>query len=309
MRFRSLSLLAALVAYVPSPCHAALMLATLEQLDDSADVGRRHAAPMVVVGVMAAPGGHATRAAARQTWIGGQMPDVSSASRRVVVRFVIGRRHAACNTTQLQHELARHSDFALVDAPDCRKWHSPEKVHRWFQYALARWPRTPWLGKMEDDGMLWPAALAADLSGLVRNSTYYGVMRWAGTCSNSRLSHGGCYAGSFPIERPSCTIRDDQRCNVARSCCEPLCPGEMRYAPFACGPLDVRHRSLARRIAECAAADALFREMSTLGDEQGRMRGTTDGSQATAFWSCLEGLHVADATDSRFAMGPCSKCS
>ena len=131
---------------------------------------------MVVVGVMAAPDGHATRAAARQTWmqdaVGGPMPDVSSASRRVVARFVIGRHHAACNTTQLQRELARHSDFALVDAPDCRKWHSPEKVHRWFEYALARWPRTPWLGKMEDDGMLWPAALAADLSSLVRKGNF-----------------------------------------------------------------------------------------------------------------------------------------
>ena len=87
--------------------------------------------------------------------------------------------------------LVRPPGRPQLDAPDCRKWHSPEKVHRWFQYALARWPRTPWLGKMEDDGMLWPAALAADLSGLVRNSTYYGVMRWAGTCSDSRLSHSG----------------------------------------------------------------------------------------------------------------------
>ena len=266
---------------------------------------------MVVVGVMAAPDGHATRAAARQTWmqdaVGGPMADMTSPLRRVIARFVIGRYHAACNTSLLQRELVRQSDIVLVDSPDCQKWHSPEKVHRWFEYALARWPRIPWLGKMEDDGLLWPAALAADLSGLVRKSTYYGVMRWAGTCSNHRLRQ--CFAGSFPAEQPSCPIADEGRCDVTRRCCEPLCPREVRYAPFACGPLDVRHRTLAQQIADCAAADALFREMTVRGDKQRRMHGTTDASQSTALWSCTDVLRVADATDARFAMGPCTSCS
>ena len=93
---------------------------------------------MVVVGVMVSPSGsgHATRAAARRTWMHGLDVTMTNQTQRVVARFVLGRHHAACNSTQLARELARHDDLVLVDAPDCRKWHSPEKVHRWFQYAM-----------------------------------------------------------------------------------------------------------------------------------------------------------------------------
>lgn len=226
--------------------------------------------------------------------------------RRVIGRFVIGHHHGPCNSTRLVREIDRHGDFALVDSPDCKKWHSAEKVHKWFQYALVKWPRTPWLAKMEDDGMLWPAALAADLSAL-RNSTYYGVMRWAGMCSTARDKQ--CYAGSFLREVPSCEVKDQTRCNATKHCCEPLCPGRVVLSPFACGPLDVRHRSLAQQVASCAVADAFFREASATGDARETMAATTDASQAVALSQCVRVLQVADATEARLASGKCDRCS
>ena len=108
--------------------------------------------PMVAVGVITAPGAHSARTAARKTWMEGL-----SAS-DMVVRFVIGRHHARCNSSLLAEEMAEHNDFALVDCADCRMWFSQEKVHRWYEWALVTWPRTSWYAKMEDDGLLWPPA-------------------------------------------------------------------------------------------------------------------------------------------------------
>ena len=150
-------------------------------------------------------------------------------------------------------------------------------------------------------------------------------MRWSGSCPRN---FGQCFGGSLPQLRP-CMIKDHSRCNEHKRCCEDACPRGVRHAPFACGPLDVRHRSLARRLAACAAADELFARLTREGDlgppcvRAGggfcRPTGTTDGSQSHALLACLGGdgpggeppppLLLADATDARFAQGPCHRCS
>eukprot|EP00966_Prymnesium_polylepis_P200265 4640744-Prymnesium_polylepis.1 len=59
-----------------------------------------------------------------------------------------------------------YGDCVFVASKDCSKLHSPAKVHAWFNYAVERWPTVPWIGKMEDDGVLWPSALLTDLDSL-----------------------------------------------------------------------------------------------------------------------------------------------
>ena len=52
---------------------------------------------------------------------------------------------------------------------------------------MRTWPRTPWLGKAEDDELVRLPALLADLRGLPAGSearrTWYGTMAWVKTCS------------------------------------------------------------------------------------------------------------------------------
>ena len=67
-------------------------------------------------------------------------------------------------------------------------------------------------------------------------------------------------------------------------------------------PADVRHRAFAQQIS-VSSADAYFKAIRRTGG------GTTDGAQGAAFSSCVGAVHVADATDSRLAMGACDSCS
>lgn len=253
-----------------------------------------HATPVLVIGIITSPSNYRVRLAARKTWV------TDAEARKHVTRFVIGRKGSHYNL-RLKDEMNTYADFAVVESPDGNKGDSAEKVHRWFQYALIKWPFTSWIAKTEDDGILWPSALIKDLEGLTASS-YYGVMRWMGACRNSLGQQ--CYSDSFahkPV--PFCHVKDKTHCNATKKCCEPACPGQVQFSPFACGPLDVRHRTFAQQIGACSAANAYFEMIRKTGG------GMTDAAQGAAFMKCVKTINIADATDSRFAMGRCDSCS
>jgi hypothetical protein len=273
--------------------------------------------PTLVIGVLAAPANVASRKGARATWL----RDAVVTSGNVVVRFVLGhnvsqcvrfdRRRAARRLLQaLRAEAARFADLARVVAPDCEHSTAAMKVHAWFQHALHTWPRTPWLAKLEDDALLWPSALVADLTSL-RHATYYGVLRWVGVCGGS--DSDGCTRTCFGGTMGAWAKCDPlQRClgHFDNKCCEHACPRRMRFAPFAAGPLDVRHRTLATHIANCAAATSFFEAASS---PRCAGVGNIDAGQGVALSRCADGnrslgrLVLADATDARLAMGSCPR--
>ena len=130
----------------------------------------------LVIGVMTTPGATQLRQMARLTWM-------RNATAGALVRFVIGKHfgptaavsdnpiavgarakpaHLRCGkltegaqSASLATEVTNYSDLVFVDAPDCHKGYGAEKVHAWYSYAVKTWPRSSWIGKMEDDGMLW----------------------------------------------------------------------------------------------------------------------------------------------------------
>ena len=268
----------------------------------------RHA--VVAVGVITVPLGRRSRDGARSSWL----LDESVRDGRVAVRFVLG--DIPCARSAVADESARYGDFAFVAAPDCLKGFSSEKVHAWYQYALTAFPSSPWLAKMEDDGIVRPDALLVDLS-MLRQATYYGIMRWSGHCMHpvpNALCRGlaGCYSGgSFAsIQQGACVPLANCYGNWGDKCCEPACPGGVRMAPFACGPLEVRRASLASKLANCEAASEHMRNLSFVSNATGVMCGSTDGSQGEAMDKCLDEIVIADGTNARFSMtGLCTECS
>jgi hypothetical protein len=98
----------------------------------------------LAIGVMVTPSNAAYRAAARQTWL-------NDAIKHATVRFVAG--DVPCAHRALDREVGLHNDIVFVRSDDCKKWHSPAKVHAWYAFALREYPQAAWIAKMEDDGM------------------------------------------------------------------------------------------------------------------------------------------------------------
>ena len=285
--------------------------------------------PQLALGVLSAPAAHARRHAARGSWL--QDPAVIDG--RVAVRFVLGymlstdghggpqtAEHAACRALCVAARDSS-SDTVLVDAPDCKMWHSPAKVHAWFKHALQAFPATPWIGKTEEDAMLWPTALVVDLASLPSGVLYYGIMGWQGSCRSGAASAAavaanaaaaqraldagvahGSGASAAPVECSGCyghPVSDgiglcrSATCRAAgpgspinRRCCQVGCPKSVRMAPFAVGALDVRSRALASDVARCAYADYYFALISRVSSARGIMCTTTDGAQGHAIGEC-----------------------
>lgn len=98
----------------------------------------------LAIGVMVVPSNAAYRIAARRTWI-------HDARQHAAVRFVAG--DVPCARKALEAEAEDKGDIVFVRSDDCKKWHSPAKVHAWYEYALHHFPQATWIAKMEDDGM------------------------------------------------------------------------------------------------------------------------------------------------------------
>ena len=98
----------------------------------------------LALGIMVVPTNAAYRAAARQTWLNEAIKHATSV-------FVAG--DVPCAHAALDREVALHDDIVFVKSNDCKKWHSPAKVHAWYTYALKAYPDAIWIAKMEDDGL------------------------------------------------------------------------------------------------------------------------------------------------------------
>ena len=98
----------------------------------------------LALGIMVVPSNTAYRTAARATWI----PDAKA---HASVRWVAG--DVPCARAALAREAEMYQDVAFVESDDCKKWHSPAKVHAWYTYALRTFPKALWIAKMEDDGL------------------------------------------------------------------------------------------------------------------------------------------------------------
>ena len=306
--------------------------------------------PQLALGVVSAPASEARRNAARGSWL----RDAAVLDGRVAVRFVLGSSAASSSDHDDYYESAAAAakcrdvaeaalrasprDVLLVDAPDCNMWHSPAKVHAWFQAALVAFPNAQWLGKTEDDAMLWASALLTDLHSLPPAAQYYGVMAWQGSCrsavadvdeaaSSAALTAAaltaanpltapvecsGCYAGALANGVGMCRAAHCRAGGTAangRRCCQVGCPRTVRMAPFAIGALDVRARPLAASVARCGYATRYFRWLSRLGMLRGALCATTDGSQGHAIHECVardpdaEPMELVDATNRRLSDG------
>ena len=273
--------------------------------------------PEVALGVLSAPSSAARREAARDTWF----RDSAILSGRVVVRFVLGSLGSSSSSTgnndcarAAAAEAAAHTDVMLVRTTDCRMWFSPAKVHEWFRAALVAYPHTPWLGKTEDDALLWPTALLVDLAALAPSIELYGVMGWQGSCRMRGGHHvdcAGCYGGGLAMGvslcRPAmCRAAHTMSAAAGRRCCQVGCPRSVRMTPFALGALDVRRRRLASAVAACTYAADYFTALSAHGEAHGAMCVSTDGAQGHAIGECVDSLTLADAGSRRLLDG--SQC-
>ena len=99
---------------------------------------------------MVTPSNAAYRAAARQTWL-------NDAIKHATTKFVAG--DVPCSHRELDREVTLHNDIVFVQSDDCKKWHSPAKIHAWYTYAIKEYPQAIWIAKMEDDGLCAPERL------------------------------------------------------------------------------------------------------------------------------------------------------
>ena len=106
------------------------------------EVGSHHDA--IALGIMVVPSNTVLRAAARASWL-------PEAQAHAAVRWVAG--DVPCARSALAEEAQLHGDVVFVASDDCKKWHSPAKIHAWYTYALGAYPKAVWIAKMEDDGM------------------------------------------------------------------------------------------------------------------------------------------------------------
>ncbi len=259
----------------------------------------------IALGIMVVPNNAVLRTAARASWL-------PEARKYATTRWVAG--DVPCARAALREEAQLYGDVAFVAADDCQKWHSPHKVHAWYQYALRSFPQAMWIAKMEDDGLLWTSALADALwalrdsghASIVRPtaSVYVGMVQWQGGCLLSEEGRGtpseqkcnGCwggwYRGGAPAPRACMDMwKDGWVGSVRQGTSE--CPA-FQLAPFACGPFEARSRHLAQTVARCEYADRYFRAMSRRGDAKQNWCVSTDGGQGHALGACVRAMHVAD---------------
>lgn len=248
------------------------------------------------IGIMVVPSNAAYRAAARQTWL-------NEAIKHATAVFVAG--DVPCAHTALDREAGLHGDIVFVDSDDCKKWHSPAKIHAWYTYALKAYPQATWIAKMEDDGILWTKPLVAALGSVrQRGSVYAGMMHWQGGCEHSDLRSAsgaeqacaGCWGGWFnggaPAPRHCMPMwRTGWPGSVKTNV--PECPS-FHLAPFACGPFEARTRHLALAVSRCEYAKNYFSAMSRRGTARSDWCVSADGGQGHAVGACVRTVHIAD---------------
>ena len=168
--------------------------------------------PRLALGVLAVPSDVRQRDSIRATWF----QDDSVLQRLIAARFVIGAARP-CERSRCDKEARRHGDIAFVNASDCAPWHASHKVHAWYQWAMQEFSAVPWIGKLEDDTLIAPSILLADLAIVQQGAgtatcndahgtreqrcpsvDYYGVnFQWIAHCrQHSSGSRGSSSSGS-----------------------------------------------------------------------------------------------------------------
>jgi hypothetical protein len=259
----------------------------------------------IALGIMVVPNNLVLRVAARASWL-------PEARKYATTRWVAG--DVPCARNMLREEAELHGDVVFVPTKDCQKWHSPHKVHAWYQYALRTFLQAAWIAKMEDDGLLWTSALA-DLLWAVRHSghasidrssasVYVGMLQWQGGCTLSEVGvgtpseqkcngcWGGWYRGGAAAPRDCHGMWREGWAGSVRQGTD-ACPA-FQLAPFACGPFEARSRHLAQTVARCEYADRYFRAMSRRGDARQNWCVSTDGGQGHVLGACIRSMHAAD---------------
>lgn len=259
---------------------------------------RKFTPHQLAIGVMVEPRNGAYRIAARQTWM-------IDAEKHATVKFVAG--DVKCAHQALAAEEKEYDDIVFVKSDDCKKWHSPAKIHAWYTFALAAYPQALWIAKMEDDGLLWTDALLSAMASVrQRGSVYLGMMQWQGGCElseNRNALNGpevqtcaGCWGGWFQGGAPAPKhCMPMWRVNWAGGVKEGTaeCP-KFHLAPFACGPFEARSRHLAHTVSRCDYANRYFDAMSRRGNVKQDWCVSADGGQGHAIGACSRTLYVAD---------------
>ena len=94
----------------------------------------------LVLGVMTAPAELRNRQNVRR--LSHREPGLS---KQVVSVFVLG--DVSCARRPTTAEAREYQDIVFVNSSDCSPWSRAPKVHAWFEFALATWPKASWYGK------------------------------------------------------------------------------------------------------------------------------------------------------------------
>ena len=282
-----------------------------------------HAAPLLVLGMNAAPFNVAKRMLVRST----MLRHKSVLERSIIFRFVVGSflvpkasRSAAkaeasqarwkADTDALASEIISLRDVVQIDAIDgpgvAMECPAAEKTIQWLRYALQTWPHAQYYGKTEDDTFLNLDMLQLELqrlSALRQPNILYGLF---GICSMpkpaiaERAATGfkACFLGS--LERVG-WITGAYRSLVQwrsggggggpgsmgmqRKCV----PGSAEPAPFPTGPLAILGASLAESVFSRCAYLEHFLSRGRAANRRTLCRARDKNSRVNADWASLVG--------------------
>uniref|UniRef100_A0A7S3BLE2 Uncharacterized protein n=1 Tax=Haptolina ericina TaxID=156174 RepID=A0A7S3BLE2_9EUKA len=169
------------------------------------------------------------------------------------------------------------------------------KTVHWFRRALSLFPQTRFLGKMEDDSVLYDARVVAELAAAYRAarveqatrrpSLWYGHFDWA-VHIPSTLRGIYCAAGDNAM--------------LARA--PPCNKGRGVLAPFANGGLDIRSRAMAEHAAGC---EQVWQYVAGFDPTNQSYLGSCDGLQGYFLARCPAPVqHVEAGSEAAAGDGP-----
>ena len=119
----------------------------------------------LLLGIFSVASDRERRDAMRTTWVA-EARDLGL--RSLTARFVLGREARE----QLATEQQEHGDLVQLD---CAENQHKGKTFLWFRASLRLAERFDYVAKMDQDVLLWPAELAADLRGFAPRAFYGGL--------------------------------------------------------------------------------------------------------------------------------------
>ena len=125
----------------------------------------KHENVSIVLGILSAEANADLRGALRETWI----PLLPNSVR---VHFLLDK-----NTPSNSAENRTYGDIVVLDAKfSGPKNHLGEKLYLWFNKALAMYPKSTAIGKVDDDTYLCPTKLLDEINRHLSRTMYYGFL-------------------------------------------------------------------------------------------------------------------------------------